>query len=133
MKRNRKPDLGVYYLALILLTLIFIYSLRALSQEVRTVKLTEANVAKIYVSTRGTALSFPAKPTKVILCRSGSFGVEYVENDLALTPLSSSARSNLFVYVFGRRFSFDLVASPTSGTSLILVRDQIEDKPKRKK
>lgn len=104
----------------------------ALADEAKVVRLSESKVAKVVISTRGTVLSFPAKPTKVILGRSGSFGIEYVENDLAISPLSMSSRSNLFVYVLGRRFAFDLVASSQGGESVIQVRDVIE-KPQREK
>lgn len=99
------------------------------ADEARLMRLSEATIGKVLISTRGTVLSFPAKPTKVILGRNGSFGIEYVENDLAISPLNLSARSNLFVYVLGRRFAFDLVASPQAGTSVIQVRDAVE-KPK---
>lgn len=105
----------------------------ALGQEVKVLHLSEENIGKTLISTRGTVLSFPAKPTKVILGRSGSFGIEYVENDLAISPLNTNSRSNLFVYVLGRRFAFDLVASSQSGTSVIQVRDALEKKQKSEK
>lgn len=110
----------------------------AVAEEAKTVRLSESEAAKILISTRGTVLSFPAKPTKVILGRNGSFGIEYVENDLAISPLSTASRSNLFVYVLGRRFAFDLVASSKEGTSVIQVRDTIikdisQEKVKAKK
>ena len=96
---------------------------QTLSAEVKTLRLSDDLVAVVKISTRGTVLSFPVKPTKVILGKAGSFGIEYVENDLAISPLSLSSRSNLFVYLFGRRFSFDLIASPNDSTSVVLVRD----------
>ena len=107
-----------------------LFTASAFADEVKVVRLNESNVARVLISTRGTVLSFPAKPTKVILGRNGSFGIEYVENDLAISPLSLSSRSNLFVYLFGRRFAFDLVASPSAGSSVIQVRDSIE-KPQK--
>lgn len=105
----------------------------AFAQEVKIVRLSEESVGKISVSIRGTVLSFPTKPSKVILGRNGSFGIEYVENDLAISPLSVNARSNLFVYLLGRRFAFDLVASTSSGSSVIQVRDALEKKVKSEK
>ena len=68
-------------------------------------------------------LSFPAKPSKVILGNSGLFAVEYVENDLALAALQAPAHSNLFVYLEGRRYGFDLRTVPTGGDDVLFIRD----------
>jgi hypothetical protein len=101
-------------------------SLTALADSsVKTLRMSDDMVAKVFISSKGTVLSFPAKPTKVILGRQGSFGLEYVESDIAVSPLFTGASSNLYVYLFGRRFSFDLVASP-SGSSIIKVIDKSE-------
>jgi hypothetical protein len=92
----------------------------------RTVYLSESTMATIrVVPGRSTILSFPVKPNKVILGNQGLFAVEYVENDLAVAALRSEARSNLFVYMEGRRFAFDLRTSP-QGDEIILVRDAVE-------
>ena len=56
--------------------------------------------------------------------------VEYIENDLAIAALRSEARGNLFVYMEGRRFAFDLATVSGSGDEIILVRDFVE-KPVR--
>ncbi len=79
----------------------------------------------------GTVLSLPTEPSKVILGSAGSFGMEYVENDLAIS-LRTNARSNLFVYMYGRRFAFDLKASSSGGSSIVVVRDEIEAPPRGK-
>lgn len=113
-----------------MLTGVFIGSLllmgNAYAQEVKTVYLSNTQVAAIPVLIRGTVLSLPTKPSKVILGNTGSFGIEYVENDLAISPLRSNARSNLFVYMLGRRFTFDLKATEIGGQSIVVVRDAIE-------
>lgn len=106
------------------------------AQVVKTLRLSDESVAQVVVSTRGTVLSFPVKPTKVILGKAQSFGVEYVESDIAISPLSLGARSNLFVYLYGRRFAFDLVASDSAASSVILVKDALDpeyQKSKKKK
>ena len=72
---------------------------------------------------RSVILSFPTKPTKVILGNQGVFAVEYVENDLAIAALSAHAGSDLFVYLEGRRFAFNLMSVPAGGDSIVLVRD----------
>lgn len=98
------------------------------AHDVRTVKLNQMKVAKVFVSPgRSTILSFPTKPTKVILGNQGVFAVEYVENDLAIAALSSHSHSDLFAYLEGRRFAFDLVAVPSNGDTIVLVRDSAEE------
>ena len=120
-------------MTILMFMFVGMFSVRCFAVDAKVVRLSEANVEKIQISVRGTVLSFPAKPTKVILGRSGSFGIEYVENDLAISPLNLASRSNLFVYVLGRRFAFDLVTSQDPGTSVIQVRDAIEKKQKVEK
>ena len=87
------------------------------------VRLDNREVAKIGIATDGTALDFPTKPAKVILGRKNSFGIEYVETDLAISPLSASARSHLYVYLEGRRFTFELSTVSSGGCAVIAVRD----------
>ncbi len=79
-----------------------------------------------------TILSFPTRPSKIVLGNKGIFSVEYIENDLAVTALSASARSNLFVYLDGRRFGFDLIGGVDTGDEIVIVRDMQEKGPKVK-
>ena len=112
----------------VVFALLFSFALNARAEEVRVIRLDEKSIGKVLISTRGTVLSFPIKPSKVILGRAGTFGIEYVENDLAISPLNTAARSNLFVYLFGRRFSFDLITSTQGGSPVIRVLDAVEPK-----
>lgn len=96
------------------------------AKEARVVKLDDRKVVRIYVRTgRSTVLNFPIKPTKVILGNTGAFSVQYIENDLAISPLSAGATSNLFVYLQGRRFGFDLIPSMNSD-EVVIVRDILD-------
>ena len=92
----------------------------------RTVYLSESTMATIrVVPGRSTILSFPVKPNKVILGNQGLFAVEYVESDLAIAALKPNSKSNMFVYLDGRRFAFDLTTIPAGGDELVFVRDEI--------
>lgn len=113
----------------VIFALLLAFTLDAFADDVKVIRLDEKSIGKVLISTRGTVLSFPIKPSKVILGRAGTFGIEYVESDLAISPLNTAARSNLFVYLFGRRFSFDLITSPQGGTPVIRVLDAIEPIP----
>jgi hypothetical protein len=111
------------------LFLILLSSSMCVAKEARTLKLTEKQVANIAITPgRTTILSFPSRPTKVILGNKGVFAVEYVENDIAIAALAGSARSNLFVYLEGRRFAFSLSTNSGIGDEIILVRDASETK-----
>jgi len=111
------------YIVIGLLLVIF-YTNQSEAGPVKTLEMDSSSIPTVYISTKGTVLSFPVKPKKVILGRAGSFGIEYVESDLAISPLTQSSRSNLFVYLPGRRFSFDLSTATQGGVSLIHVRDK---------
>lgn len=99
------------------------------ARHARTIYLDDKKTESVSVITgHTTILSFPTRPTKVIVGNKGLFAVEYVEADLAVTALTSSARSNLFVYLEGRRFGFDLIAVSMGGDEIVLVRDRSEKK-----
>lgn len=114
-----------------LLFLSFVPNLWASS--VKTVRLCEKSVLTAYISPRGTVLDFPTEPEKVVLGSKNTFSIEYIRSDLTISPLTLQARSNLFVYVQGRRFVFDLVTSQTNGSATYYIRDCVEDRVKVKK
>ena len=105
-----------------LLAINFFWIPPALAKRVKTIKLKDDRVSLIAVSHRGAVLNFPTRPTKVILGNQGSFAIEYINNDLVISPLRSNSRAHVFVYLEGRRFNLDLFASQ-KGHTLIQVRD----------
>jgi hypothetical protein len=103
----------------------------AFASKARTVFLTDKKMERVSVSPgRSVIISFPTRPTKVIVGNQGLFAVEYVENDLAIAALQSPAHSNLFVYLEGRRFGFDLRTTGGDGDEIVLVRDAESQKIK---
>src|SRR3989344_1588575 len=99
--------------------------------SLRTVKCVESKMIQVYVRPSfSTIINFPVKPDNVVLGGKNQFAIEYIKNDLALTALSSNARTNLFVYLFGRRCGFQLMTSSVNHDNLILVRDPEETKIK---
>lgn len=103
------------------------------ASHVKTIKLCENAVATVSISPRGTVLEFPTEPEKVVLGTKGSFNIQYIRSDLAVSPSTLGARSNLFVYLQGRRFALDLSASGTNGATLYFIKDCLEDKVRTKK
>ncbi len=107
----------------IIFTLLLL-STGSMAKPARTIYMTDKKTELIIVPVgKTTVLSFPSKPHKVIVGNQGLFGVEYVENDLAISPLKSNARSNLFVYLEGRRFGFNLNADSQGGDEIVVIRD----------
>lgn len=98
------------------------------AQSVKTIKLCEKNVATASISPRGSVLEFPTEPEKVVLGTKNSFSIEYIKSDIALSPATLSSRSNLFVYLQGRRFVLDLVTSAGGGVSLYFIKDCDQDR-----
>ncbi len=73
---------------------------------------------------RVTALNFPASPKEVIPGEAG-FDFKTIRSDLVIKALRPGAKTNLLVYLEGRRCSFHL-ASGAVGDEIILVRDPKE-------
>jgi len=96
----------------------------AFAKSVKSLSLSDDMVATVPVSYRGTIISFPTKPIKVIIGNQGAFVVEYVNNDVVISPLTSHSRSNVFVYLEGRRFTLDAVAR-ASGYAIVRIKDKV--------
>lgn len=94
------------------------------AKPARTIRLNDKKMETLkIVPGRSLILNFPTKPSKVIVGNQGLFAVEYVENDLAVSALRPNSNSNLFVYLEGRRFAFDLRTTPIDGDEIVLIRD----------
>lgn len=63
-------------------------------------------MAPIYLKLgKSTVLRFTDKPRKVVVGNQNYYGLEFIENDLAIQPLGSVA-TNLFVYTESRTYGF---------------------------
>ena len=131
MKTSPLRFLALMTLLIILSFLIYLRLNMAQASEVRhksqggrveIIYLDEEQIPTLLISESGTVISFPAKPSKVLFGRSGVFASEYIDSDLALTPLTMGGETHLFVYLVGRRFSLNLKSS-ANAPSLIKVRD----------
>jgi hypothetical protein len=104
-----------------------------LQRGVKIMHLDEKKIATIRVNPNGMVLSFPVAPKKVILGKQNAFDVQYVDHDVAVAALTPNAKSNMFVYLLGRRYSFRLFTVPKGGDEIILVRDVSELKMRSKR
>lgn len=109
-------------MTLLSLILALCFSPQIWAQSVKTIKLCEKSVATLSISPKGSVLDFPSEPEKVILGTKNSYSIEYTRNDLAISPATMGSKSNLFVYLQGRRFTLDLATS-ISGSALYYIKD----------
>ena len=132
---NYRRALEVFKTFLMFLGITFLLNILVNESEaktsLRTVKCDESKMIEVYVKPSfSTIINFPIKPDNVVLGGKYQFAIEYIKNDIALTALSSNSKTNLFVYLFGRRCGFQLMASSSNHNNLILVRDPEEVKIK---
>lgn len=135
MQKNKDAiDFDFIFLVLVSIVIGFCLYRSAHAKEVRTLRLNQQTIGQIKVTPgKTTILSFPSKPSKVVLGGQGMFAVEYIENDIAIAALRGNAHSNIFVYLDGRRFAFDLSTAPSNGDEVVFIRDQIDAQMKVRK
>ncbi|CAN5418010.1 hypothetical protein BH10BDE1_BH10BDE1_28030 [soil metagenome] len=103
------------------------------AEGARTVKCDESSVVLVYIRPQtGARFNFPIKPDDVVFGGSGLFSVKYVRNDIHVSPLTSSASTNMTVYFLGRSCTFKLVASQTRHDEIVLIKDSDSSKMKVK-
>lgn len=80
----------------------------SLAGTVRTIGVNNDSMAPIYVRLgKSTVLRFSDKPRKVVVGNQNYYGLEFIENDLAIQPLGAVS-TNLFVYTERRTYGFIL-------------------------
>ncbi len=108
----------------ILLLMVSLLAPAQVSQTAKTLYMRDEDVARVTIQLgSSTILSFPSRPSKVVLGNKNHFAIEYIENDIAISALQPNARCNLFAYLEGRRFSFNLITSTYTGDEILLIRD----------
>ena len=132
---DNKKTLFLYRIVTILMALIIAMlaceNKAQAKPSLRTVRCDESKMIEIYVRPKfSTVINFPIKPDNVFLGGKNQFGLEYIKNDIALTALTLQSKTNVFVYMLGRRCGFELIASSSRHDNLILVRDPEETKMK---
>lgn len=94
---------------------------------VRIVYLDDMNVAPITVHPDGVVLNFPSKP-EVHIGKKGAFNIVYSENDLIVSALAPGVKTNLFIYLLGRRYTVKLIAGTHGGDEIVSIRDSLDRK-----
>lgn len=103
----------------------------ALADGVRTVFVKPNSIEPIYLSMgKSTVLRFRDHPRKIVIGNQNYFGVEFIENDVALQPLGQ-IKTNMFVYTETRTYGFYLIVGQGRGDDLAKIEWQpLENKSK---
>lgn len=89
----------------------------------RTLSLKEGELAPIYVSPRfSTILQFDAHPEPGLIGDQDAFKVEYMRNLVAIKPLTSRGKTNLFIFTKEGQFNFQLIASGENHDNVVYVK-----------
>lgn len=125
----------LYWLYQVIIGFTFLYLLLSFGQNADA--LSKKTINKILpcdsfknivrVSTKKvTALSFLENP-KDLIPGDGSFDFKRVQNDIFIKALSSSAKTNMFVFVGSKRCRFNLIASEQNVDDLLEIREPSEN------
>lgn len=93
----------------LILALACLLPFGARAGSVRTVGVSGDSMTPIYLKLgKSTVLRFTDKPRKVVVGNQNYYGLEFIENDLAIQPLGA-VPTNLFVYTESRTYGFLLM------------------------
>lgn len=89
----------------------------------KTIALKEGELAPIYVSPRfSTILQFDEHPEPGLIGDQDAFKVEYMRNLVAIKPLVSKGKTNLFIFTKEGQFNFQLIASIENHDNVVYVK-----------
>lgn len=81
--------------------------------RVRTVEVHSDQVVTVKTSIGiATIIQVPDRPNSVVVGDQDSFKVEYLDQAITIKPLTSGAKSNLYVYTDWKRYNVELVTGP---------------------
>lgn len=93
------------------------------AKPVRTVQMSEGDMAQVFVSPRfSTLIKFDAHPEPGLIGDQDAFKVEYMRNMVAIKPLVSRGKTNLFLFTKEGQFNFQLVAGTSNHDNIVYVR-----------
>lgn len=131
---NRKRKI-IYWLYQLIIGFTFLYLILSLDQNAnaakkpvsnKTISCDSANNVVRVSMRKVTSLSFLENP-KELVPGDGTFDFKRVQNDIFIKALSSSARTNMFVFVGSKRCRFNLISSEQNVDDLLEVREPAEN------
>lgn len=114
----------------IILALIFsIFAFASAEARVRRVTVDGDQIVTVRTSIGiATIIQVPDRPNSVVVGDQNAFKVEYLDQAITIKPLSSGARSNLYIYTDWKRFNVELISGGESIADYVVYLDN--PKPK---
>jgi hypothetical protein len=76
-----------------------------------------------------TIIQVPDRPNSVVVGDQESFKVEYLDNAITIKPLSTGAKSNLYIYTDWKRFNVELVSGAEAAADYVVYLENLKVKP----
>ena len=92
---------------------------------IRVMPLKDMDIGSVVIHPDGTVINFPGKP-EIHVGKKGAFDIAYVENDLVVSSKSPRSKTNLFIYLGGRRYTLKLIYAGTGGDQIVSIRDPLD-------
>jgi hypothetical protein len=99
-------------------------------QRVRRVEVHGDQIVTVRTSIGiATIIQVPDRPNSVVVGDQDSFKVEYLDQAITIKPISSGAKSNLYVYTDWKRYNVELVSGGEAIADYVVYLDTPKEKP----
>jgi len=103
------------------------------TQRVRRVPVQGDQIVTVKTSLGiATIIQVPDRPNSVVVGDQDSFKIEYLDQAITIKPLSSGAKSNLYIYTDWRRFNVALISGNETTADYVVYLDRPREKPQAK-
>lgn len=114
---------------MIILATLFATNPLFANQKVRRVSVMPDQIVTVKTSVGiATIIQVPDRPNSVVVGDQDLFKVEYLDQAITIKPLSSKAKTNLYIYTDWRRFNVELVSGPESLSDYVVYLDVPKEK-----
>ncbi len=111
-------------LKIILALIFFAIAYSSAEARVRRVAVNGDQIVTVRTSIGiATIIQVPDRPNSVVVGDQNAFKVEYLDQAITIKPLSSGARSNLYIYTDWKRFNVELVSGGESVADYVVYLD----------
>lgn len=99
------------------------------SQRVRRVSVQGDQIVTVQTSLGiATIIQVPDRPNSVVVGDQDAFKVEYLDQAITIKPVSSGAKSNLYIYTDWRRFNVALISGSQAIADYVVYLDPPKEK-----
>lgn len=100
------------------------------AQRVRRIEVQSDQIVTVRTSIGiATIIQVPDRPNSVVVGDQDSFKVEYLDQAITIKPVSSGAKSNLYIYTDWKRFNVELVSGAEAVADYVVYLENPKAKP----